>query len=138
MEEIVGEIRDEYDTEEEELIKEIGPNTYDIAGSMKLDDINDALGTEFSSEDYDSIGGIMIECLDHIPKKNEVAVLEDGTQIQASSINKNRILRVVVTLPTQADADNSDTSSATAKDADKQKEDETATDTSSSDIEQTE
>ena len=105
---------------------------------MKLDDINDALGTEFSSEDYDSIGGIMIECLDHIPKKNEVAVLEDGTQIQASSINKNRILRVVVTLPTQADADNSDTSSATAKDADKQKEDETATDTSSSDIEQTE
>ena len=138
LEEIVGEIRDEYDTEEEELIKEIGPNTYDIAGSMKLDDINDALGTEFSSEDYDSIGGIMIECLDHIPKKNEVAVLEDGTQIQASSINKNRILRVVVTLPTQADADNSDTSSATAKDADKQKEDETATDTSSSDIEQTE
>ena len=138
LEEIVGEIRDEYDTEEEELIKEIGPNTYDIAGSMKLDDINDALGTEFSSEDYDSIGGIMIECLDHIPKKNEVAVVEDGTQIQASSINKNRILRVVVTLPTQADADNSDTSSATAKDADKQKEDETATDTSSSDIEQTE
>ena len=140
LEEIVGEIRDEYDTEEEELIREIGPNTYDIAGSMKLDDINDALGTEFASEDYDSIGGIMIECLDHIPKKNEIAVLEDGTQIQASSINKNRILRVVVTLPTPADTDTGNTSFAPAptEDTDKQKEDETAADASSSDSEQTE
>lgn len=103
LEEIVGEIRDEYDEEEEELIKEIEPNTYDIAGSVKLDDINDALETKFTSEDYDSIGGIMIECLDHIPKKNEIAVLEDGTQIKALSINKNRIMRVLVTLPRQED-----------------------------------
>lgn len=140
LEEIVGEIRDEYDTEEEELIKEIGPNTYDIAGSMKLDDINDALGTEFASEDYDSIGGIMIECLDHIPKKNEIAVLEDGTQIQASSINKNRILRVVVTLPTPSDTDTASTSSAPAptEDTDNQKEDETAADASASVSGQTE
>ena len=140
LEEIVGEIRDEYDTEEEELIKEIGPNTYDIAGSMKLDDINDALGTEFASEDYDSIGGIMIECLDHIPKKNEIAVLEDGTQIQASSINKNRILRVVVTLPTPSDTDTGNTSSAPAptEDTDKQKDDETAADASASVSGQTE
>lgn len=140
LEEIVGEIRDEYDTEEEELIKEIGPNTYDIAGSMKLDDINDALGTEFASEDYDSIGGIMIECLDHIPKKNEIAVLEDGTQILASSINKNRILRVVVTLPTPSDTDTASTSSAPAptEDTDNQKEDETAADASASVSGQTE
>lgn len=99
LEEIVGEIRDEYDEEEEELIKEIAPFTYDIAGFMKLDDINDVLDTEFTSEDYDSIGGIMIECLDHIPKKNEIAVLEDGTQIKATNINKNRIMRVIITLP---------------------------------------
>lgn len=110
LEEIVGEIRDEYDTEEEELIKEIGPNTYDIAGSMKLDDINDALDTTFTSEDYDSIGGIMIECLDHIPKRNEIAVLEDGTQIQASNINKNRILRVIVTLPLHTQTEEDETS----------------------------
>lgn len=118
LEEIVGEIRDEYDAEEEELIKEIGPNTFDIAGSMKLDDINDALQTKFTSEDYDSIGGIMIECLDHIPKKNEIATLEDGTQIKASIINKNRIMRVIVTLPLSDAADTDTDKSEPAKETD--------------------
>lgn len=112
LEEIVGEIRDEYDEEEEELIKEIAPFTYDIAGFMKLDDINDVLDTEFTSEDYDSIGGIMIECLDHIPKKNEIAVLEDGTQIKATNINKNRIMRVIITLPEKETAPTAENTNA--------------------------
>ena len=99
LEEIVGEIRDEYDFEEEELIKEIDPHCYDIAGSLKLDDINDALCTNFESDDYDSIGGIMIEQLDRLPKKGETVALEDGTTITASLMNKNRIMRVKVELP---------------------------------------
>lgn len=99
LEEIVGDIRDEYDEEEEELLKETGARTYDIAGSMKLDDINDALFTTFDSDDYDSIGGIMIENLDRIPKKGESVTLEDGTVITASVMNKNRIMRVTVILP---------------------------------------
>lgn len=103
LEEIVGEIRDEYDEEEEELLKEIGTRTYDIAGSMKLDDINDVLCTSFSSDDYDSIGGIMIEQLDHIPKKGERVTLADGTTITATVMNKNRIMRVTVVLPEKAD-----------------------------------
>ncbi len=99
LEEIVGEIRDEYDEEEEELLKETGTRTYDIAGSMKLDDINDVLFTTFDSDDYDSIGGIMIENLDRIPKKGESVTLEDGTVLTASVMNKNRIMRVTVVLP---------------------------------------
>lgn len=99
LEEIVGEIRDEYDEEEEELLKEIDTRTYDIAGSMKLDDINDALFTTFDSDDYDSIGGIMIEKLDRIPKKGESVTLHDGTVITATAMNKNRIMRVTVVLP---------------------------------------
>lgn len=99
LEEIVGEIRDEYDEEEEELLKEVDTRTYDIAGSMKLDDINDALFTTFDSDDYDSIGGIMIEKLDRIPKKGESVTLDDGTIITATAMNKNRIMRVTVVLP---------------------------------------
>lgn len=99
LEEIVGEIRDEYDEEEEELLKEMDTRTYDIAGSMKLDDINDALFTTFDSDDYDSIGGIMIEKLDRIPKKGESVTLDDGTIITATAMNKNRIMRVTVVLP---------------------------------------
>ena len=68
LEEIVGEIRDEYDAEEEEYIQEIEPGTYLVEGSMKLDDINDALGTKLDSEDYDSIAGIVIEILDRMPE----------------------------------------------------------------------
>ncbi len=113
LEEIVGEIRDEYDEEEEELLKAIDIRTYDIAGSMKLDDINDALDTKFKSEDYDSIGGIMIEHLDHIPKKGESVTLEDGTQITASVMNKNRIMRVTMVLPeSEAATDDTDVTSA--------------------------
>ncbi len=98
LEEIVGEIRDEYDKDEEENIKKIGNEAYSIAAFMKLDDINDALGTELTSEDYDSIGGMVIEHLKHIPKKGETVVLEDGTRLIATSVNKMRILRVTMVL----------------------------------------
>ncbi len=64
LEEIVGEIRDEYDEDEAELLKKLDDFKYEVGGSMKLSDINDALNTTFESEDYDSIGGIMIELLD--------------------------------------------------------------------------
>ena len=69
LEEIVGEIRDEYDADEAEYIQAIDEHTYLVEGSMKLDDINDALGTALDSEDYDSIGGIIIEYLDRLPEE---------------------------------------------------------------------
>ena len=119
LEEIVGEIRDEYDEEEEELLKETDVRTYDIAGSMKLDDINDALCTTFASDDYDSIGGIMIEQLDHIPKKGESVTLADGTTITATVMNKNRIMRVTVVLPEKNDDSASASSAADAGGQDK-------------------
>ena len=67
LEEIVGEIRDEYDTEEREGIKKIRNNTYRVEASFKLDDLNDYLGLNLSSEDNDSIGGLILEKLDRIP-----------------------------------------------------------------------
>ncbi len=68
LEEIVGEIRDEYDADEEELIQQIDGHTYLVEGGMKLDDINDALDISLHSEDYDSIGGLIIEHLDRLPE----------------------------------------------------------------------
>ena len=59
LEEIVGEIRDEYDEDEDELIQQVDDHTYLVDASMKLSDINDAIGTSFDSEDFDSIGGII-------------------------------------------------------------------------------
>ncbi len=99
LEEIVGEIRDEYDQDEEELIQEVAERTFLVEGSMKLDDINDYLDTELQSEDYDSIGGIIIECLDRLPEDNEEVTLEDGTSLKVQGIDQNRIIKVLMTLP---------------------------------------
>lgn len=100
LEEIVGEIRDEYDADEENLIQKMEENTYSIEGSMKLDDINDQLGTLLSSEDYDSIGGLLIEQLeDRVPKEQDIVELEDGTKLMVHGLDHNRIIKVIMTLP---------------------------------------
>ena len=99
LEEIVGEIRDEYDDDEKELIQELDDGSYLVEGSMKLDDINDVLGTDLESEDYDSIGGIIIECLDRLPEDDEEVTLENGIKLKVKGIDQNRIIKVQMFLP---------------------------------------
>lgn len=100
LEEIVGEIRDEYDEDEETLIQDLGDNTYVVPGGMKLDDINNSIDTNFTSEDYDSIGGLIIEKLDKLPEESETVTLEDGTKLTVKTVNQNRIEEVLMKLPT--------------------------------------
>lgn len=99
LEEIVGEIRDEYDADEEELIKKIDERIYLVEGSLKLDDINDELGTSLESEDYDSISGLIIECLNSLPEDNEEVTLKNGIKLKVQGIDQNRIRKVLMTLP---------------------------------------
>lgn len=99
LEELVGEIRDEYDEDEKELIQKVDDRSYLIEGSMNLSDINDSIGTSLNSDDYDSIGGIIIGQLDRLPEDNESVVLADGTTLQVKGIDQNRILHVLLTLP---------------------------------------
>lgn len=98
LEEIVGEIRDEYDEDEENELVEAGPFEYVIEGSMKLDDLNDRLNLELESEDYDSIGGLIIGQLDRLPEKGEEVVL-GGIRLVVDELDKNRIDRVRMYLP---------------------------------------
>ena len=109
LEEIVGEIRDEYDEDEETLIQQVEDNIYLVPGGMKLDDINDAISTDFDSEDYDSIGGLVIEKLDRLPEEGESVELEDGSIIQVQTINQNRIEQVKLILKkSSAESDGKD------------------------------
>ncbi len=105
LEEIVGEIRDEYDADEEELIQQVDGHTYLVEGGMKLDDINDALDISLYSEDYDSIGGLIIEHLDRLPEADETIITEDGITLQVKEINQNRIKKVSMTLPEETGED---------------------------------
>lgn len=99
IEEIVGEIRDEYDEDENALIISLGTREYEVEASLKLDDVNDAIGTSLTSEDFDSLGGYMIGLLDRLPEKGETAVDENGIAFTAVSMSKNRIERIRVELP---------------------------------------
>jgi CBS domain containing-hemolysin-like protein len=96
LEEIVGEIRDEFDEDEEELLKELGKNEYEVSGSMKLDDINETLGTSFESKEYDSIGGVMIELLDRFPTQGEAVEIDNGITLIANRVENNRIESVLI------------------------------------------
>lgn len=99
LEEIVGEIRDEYDEDEKDLIQKISDREYLIEGSVKLDDINDALELDLSSDDFDSIGGFIIEKLDHLPTETESVTTDDGILLVVDKMDKNRIETVHLTLP---------------------------------------
>ena len=99
LEEIVGEIRDEFDEDEKELIKKISDLEYVVEGNMKLDDLNDAIGSTFESEDYDSIGGIVMELLDKLPEQNEEATTDDGYRLVVEEAKDNRIRKVRIFFP---------------------------------------
>ena len=93
LEEIVGEIRDEYDEDEEDLIRRIGPREYVVEAAMKLDDLNDQLGLDLESEDYDSIGGFIIGLLDHLPEEGE-EVTHKTLRFVVDKVDRNRIDKI--------------------------------------------
>lgn len=101
LEEIVGEIRDEYDSDEEDAIEQLSEYEYMILGSTNLDDVNDALDLEFESDDYDTIGGYCLQLLDHLPEENETVSTEDGVVITIKEVDKNRIERIYIRIPEQ-------------------------------------
>ena len=93
LEEIVGEIRDEYDEDEEDAVKMIATDEYLVSGSTKLDDLNSWLDLKLESEDYDSIGGLVIGLLDHLPEAGE-EVSHEGLRLVVDSVEKNRIEKI--------------------------------------------
>jgi putative hemolysin len=105
LEEIVGEIRDEYDGSEAELIQKISDYEYIVEGSSKLEDLQDQIGLELASEDYDSIGGIVIELLDRLPQAGESVTTENGIRLVVDEVEKNRIDKVHIYLPQEDEAE---------------------------------
>ncbi len=100
LEEIVGEIHDEYDVnEEEEILKQVNDNEYIAEGSMSLDDLNDRLELELESEDYDSLGGFIIENLDRHPDEGDEITTESGIRLVVASLDKNRVEKVHIYIP---------------------------------------
>lgn len=107
LEEIVGEIRDEYDDDEEDCIQAVSEYEYIVDGNTKLDEINEALGLDIDSDDYDSIAGHIIYLLDHLPEEGE-SVIENNVIYTVAAVDKNRIDKVHILIKNYEEAENTD------------------------------
>ena len=99
LEEIVGEIRDEYDADEEDDITGISDREFYVLGSANLNDVSEALSLHFTSDDYDTIGGYCLGLLDHLPEKNEIILTDNNILLRIDRMEKNRIERIYIRLP---------------------------------------
>lgn len=99
LEEIVGEIRDEYDTDEEDPIVKLSDREYLVLGSTNLEDLCEKLDLDFESDDYDTIGGYLIGLLDHLPEKNEIIITDDDVLLRVEQMDKNRIEKIYIKKP---------------------------------------
>jgi CBS domain containing-hemolysin-like protein len=105
LEEIVGEIRDEYDTDEVDDITRLSDREFLVLGSANLDDVSDELNVPFSSENYDTIGGYCLDHLDHLPEKNEIIITDENILLRIEQVDKNRIEKIYIKLPSASTED---------------------------------
>ncbi|SFG15779.1 Hemolysin, contains CBS domains [Lachnospiraceae bacterium C7] len=105
LEEIVGEIRDEYDFDEEDEITQLNEREYLVLGSTNLDDVADKLNINLESDDYETIGGYCLGLLDHLPEKNEIVINDDDVLLKINQVDKNRIERVYIKLPHKTESE---------------------------------
>ena len=104
LEEIVGEITDEYKGRDAQEITTLSEGReYSCLGSISLDDFNEELDLELESEEYETLGGYIIEhSEDKIPAVGEYVTTEDGVTLIVEAVNRNRITRVHVYLPDES------------------------------------
>lgn len=98
LEEIVGEIDDEHDTEEGLHIRDHGDGRFSVRALTPIDEFNDTLGTRFSDDEFDTIGGLLMQYIGHMPKPGEVASI-DGCQFRVLSADSRRLHLLQVTPP---------------------------------------
>ena len=96
LESIVGNIQDEYDNEDED-IKKLDERSFTVSGSTSLDEISDLTGLNFEDEEDDTIAGIMLDRMGHIPKSGEhPSVVINGTRFTVQEVEDRRISKVLI------------------------------------------
>lgn len=97
IEEIVGEIRDEFDEEEEEFVRKVGENFYEVDAMIDIETLDKELGIQLPiSEDYESLGGLITTELGRVAEKGDELELEN-VKLQVLEMDKMRISKVLIT-----------------------------------------
>ncbi len=97
VEQIVGEIADEHDIEEDISIKKQNDNRYIIKALTPVDDFNDYFSADFSDEEFDTVGGLLMQSFGHMPSRGEVTVI-DKCRFKVLSADSRRIYLLEVNL----------------------------------------
>jgi putative hemolysin len=103
LEELVGEIADEYDREEPEFL-ELGDGVYRVSGKASIDDVNELLGTELPDEEWDTVAGLMLDLLGRMPERGEEATFR-GLSLKAERVQGRRIATVMITRAAEPDGE---------------------------------
>ena len=105
LEQIVGEIEDEHDVDDDSFVKQLEPNTFHVKANTTIEDVNEYFATEFSDEEFDTIGGLVLHQLGHLPERGECIVFA-GMRFEVLNAESRRIrlLKVAKAQPDEADA----------------------------------
>jgi len=95
LEELVGEITDEYDTEEPEL-EQVADDVFRVDGKISIDEVNEVLDVELPDEEWDTVGGLMLGLMGSIPQEGE-HVAYQNLRFTAEKVNGRRISKVLIT-----------------------------------------
>lgn len=99
IEEIFGELNDEDDIEEDDDVQQVNNNEFLVDGLTRINDLNDEIGTEITSEDFETIGGYIIGLVGDLPKENEEVLSEEfNLKFNIETIDKNRIDKLRLTI----------------------------------------
>lgn len=98
LEQIVGDIEDEFDFEEEGFINQHANGSYTIKALTPIDDFNEHFDAEFSDEEFDTIGGVVTNCFGHLPKRDEQVTIE-GYRFKVLNADGRRVHLLQLTLP---------------------------------------
>ena len=100
LEQIVGDIEDEHDIDDEDYIKELPTGDFLVKGLTPIEEFNDHFNTDFSDEEFDTFGGLVMNAFGHLPKRNEIVEL-DGFRVRILNADSRRVhlLRVSLIQP---------------------------------------
>jgi magnesium and cobalt transporter len=97
LEQIVGDIEDEHDIDEDSQIKPLHSGDFLVKGLTPIEDFNEHFGTEFPDEEFDTVGGLVMNAFGHLPRRNEVVEL-DGFRVRVLNADSRRVHLLRVTL----------------------------------------
>ncbi|EQB8918005.1 CNNM family magnesium/cobalt transport protein CorC [Vibrio fluvialis] len=98
LEEIVGDIEDEFDDEEQLDIRKLSKHTYAVKALTTIEEFNNTFGTRFSDEEVDTVGGLVMTAFGHLPARGEVVEI-DRYNFKVTAADNRRVVQLQVTVP---------------------------------------